>query len=64
MLLLRVLWWAMRSRLTWFAAGAALMWFFDPDQGEARRARFNGQVQGVSDQMGAGATGDVQPTPV
>ena len=53
MLLLRVLWWAMRSRLTWFAAGAALMWFFDPDQGEARRARFNGQVQGLTDQMGA-----------
>jgi hypothetical protein len=63
MLLLRVLWWAVRSRLTWFAAGAALMWFFDPDQGEARRARFNGQVQGLSDQVGAGVTGDVQPSP-
>ncbi|HEX6310414.1 MAG TPA: hypothetical protein VF152_02170 [Acidimicrobiia bacterium] len=51
MLLFRVLWWALRSRLTWFAAGAALMYFFDPDQGTARRARFGGQVQGLSDQL-------------
>jgi hypothetical protein len=44
MLLFRVLWWAMRSRLTWFAAGAVLMWLFDPDHGDARRARLSGQV--------------------
>lgn len=61
MLLIRVLWWAARSRLTWFAAGAALMYFFDPDQGEARRARFNGQLEGLADQVSAAAPGDVQP---
>jgi hypothetical protein len=48
MLMLRVLWWAVRSRPVWFAAGAAAAWFLDPDQGEARRARLTGQVQGLA----------------
>lgn len=61
MLLVRVLWWAVRSRLTWFAAGVVLMYFFDPEQGEARRARFNGQLGGLPDQVSASAAGDAQP---
>ncbi len=57
MLMLRVLWWAVRSRPVWFAAGAAAAWFLDPDQGEARRARLTGQVQGLSPGVGSTDSG-------
>jgi hypothetical protein len=57
MLMLRVLWWAVRSRPVWFAAGAAAAWFLDPDQGEARRARLTGQVQALAPEVGSTDSG-------
>jgi len=58
MLLLRVLWWSLRSRLTWFAAGAALVWFFDPEHGDDRRARLTGQINDLAPAVAPTGSGD------
>ncbi len=49
------------SRIRFAATGAALMWFFDPNAGPARRARATAKVRGarrIADRVGLDRLGE------